>query len=444
MLERHKGMKIFLKDCIVISTVYNNEVVALYKSCEWTLWLRLARNASKNTILAFATAMDKFFIWSLYNPPKNDNFTLYLSSYRDALLQGFAITIKVMANSETGETLEVELLKVKPHLKATVNKEVAAIKSYYSFIEEDNKFSDKDNIDYAYERNRSKFGYLDGIQIKKSRPFLDIFGKKKDYVKPFRLPPSEKSKYFPYELFDKLLEIAKPRERLIYLLCFACGARIGQALNLTGYDIDFNKKEVWLIDPKSDQKGLLKIPRRKWLMEKYGIDPYMTKPHNDIGFNFKYPIPLKNEPLYWLDEKYREMFFENIYLYTNKNYKYEYQRDPMHPFFFVTKSGNRLTQRQVHRTFKRHLKELKEPSIQHLGLHSLRHGFGHVMAERYAKTGNINLITLTQEAMGHSHIDSTLKYFELSRETKQQLLSLTANSLQMDLEIEEITSQKDN
>ena len=38
-------------------------------------------------------------------------------------------------------------------------------------------------------------------------------------------------KSFPYQLFNSLLEISSPREKLIYLLCGACSGRISLVLN---------------------------------------------------------------------------------------------------------------------------------------------------------------------------------------------------------------------
>lgn len=60
----------------------------------------------------------------------------------------------------------------------------------------------------------------------------------------------------------------------------ACSARVGQALNLTIYDIDYEKEEVWLMDPTSTSQDLYRNNRKKWLFEKYGIDIVRDKEHN--------------------------------------------------------------------------------------------------------------------------------------------------------------------
>ena len=43
--------------------------------------------------------------------------------------------------------------------------------------------------------------------------------------------------------------------------------------------------------------------------------------------------------------------------------------------------------------------------------------FGHAMAEIYARHPDDTLITITQNAMGHSNLDSTMTYFNISGKT---------------------------
>lgn len=422
-------MKIRLKDCTIISTYFNESVIFLYKSCEWTYWLRKLQNLRPNTIRTFINSMEKFWIWSLYNPPKENNFAFYLARYRESLLNGFEIKEKVV-DFEDNEEYEIPILKVKPLKKVTINKELAGIKSYFFFMEESYKLQNEDVINKFHENFKRKKGTLDGIEISKSGIYLETFGKKRDLVKDFKIIKTKSEiKYFPLEYYDKLLELAKPRERLIFLLCGACGARIGQALNLTLYDIDFNNEEVWLISPLSDEKDFRGVSRRKWLLSEYGIDAETTPPHNAQDFQFKYPIPLKHEPLYWInEEKYKTLFFKTLAEYTNsQDFLPEHLRIPRHPFLFVRKTGKRVHQKEIYNRFKNILKILvseyqADKKILDLGLHSLRHMFGHFWAELYARTGDERILFTTQEAMGHSDFSSTMVYFELTTETKKFLL----------------------
>ena len=422
-------MKVKLKDCIIIATFFDNKVVMLYKSCEWTYWLKHLQNLKINTIRTFVNSLEKFWLWSLYNPPKENNLAFYLAEYRNSLLNGFEIKEKVV-NYENNEEYEICILKVNPLKKVTINKELAAIKSYFFFMEESCQLKNEEVINKFYENLVRKKGVLDGIEIRKSGIYLEYFGKKRDLVKDYKIVKSKRDiKYFPLEYFDKLLELAKPRERLIFLLCGACGARIGQVLNLTIYDLDYENREVWLISPNSDEKDLRGVSRKKWLLEEYGIDIDTTSPHNSPDFQFKYPIPLHKEPLYWINEdKYKKFFFDTLIEYTNSiDFLPEHLRTPRHPFLFVRKTGKRVHQKEIYNRFKSILKKLvfeygADKKILDLGLHSLRHMFGHFWAEIYARTGDERIIFTTQQAMGHSDLSSTLVYFDMSTETKKKLL----------------------
>ncbi|WP_457560776.1 tyrosine-type recombinase/integrase [Caminibacter sp.] len=429
-------MKVKLKDCITISTFFNNSVISLYKSCEWTYWLKKLQNLRPNTIRTFVNAMEKFWIWSLYNPTQEKSLAFYLARYRESLLNGFEIKEKIV-DFDTNEEYEIPILSVQPLKKVTINKELAGIKSYFFFMEESYKLQNENVINKFYENVVRKSGSLDGIDIHKSGIYLEHFGKKRDLVKDYKIINARHEiKYFPLEYFDLLLELAKPRERLIYLLCGACGARIGQALNLTIYDIDYDNQEVWLISPLSEEKDLRGLPRKQWLLEEYGIDAETTPPHNAPDFQFKYPIPLRYEPLYWInEEKYKTIFFNTLIEYMNsKDFVPEHLRIPRHPFLFVRSTGKRVHQKEIYNRFKSLLKKLvyeykADKKILELGLHSLRHMFGHFWAELYAKTGDERIIYTTREAMGHSDISSTLIYFDMSTETKKKLLQEISKSI---------------
>ena len=180
---------------------------------------------------------------------------------------------------------------------------------------------------------------------------------------------------------------------------------------------------------KFNPKDLRGLNRRQWLLDEYNIDAETTSPHNAPDFQFKYPIPLRKEPLYWInEEKYKPLFFETLIEYVNsQDFLPEHLRIPRHPFLFVRKTGKRVHQKEIYNRFKSILKKLvfeygADKKILDLGLHSLRHMFGHFWAEIYARTGDERIIFTTQQAMGHSDLSSTLVYFDMSTETKKKLL----------------------
>ena len=416
---------------IVITTLFNNSIVTLVDSEDWSIWLKDVRDLSDNSIHTFMKSMSKFWEWSLYNPiGLEESFPFYQARYRKSLREGFEIKVKTYSE-EFDDVIENTILESKPLKKTTVNKEIAGINSYFYYTEESELIEDHRFINQLQERHKAARSFLSGIQIKKSALALEASGSKLKYLPPYKTPKNrQKIKYFPFELFDELLEISKPREKLLYLLCGACSARIGQALNLTLYDIDYEKQEVWLINPKGDDEDMYGNTRRVWLKEEYGIDIEGHNEHNSPDLQFKYPIPVYHEPIFWLNDKYQDMFFRTLQAYMKSpEYVSEYTRYPRHPFFFVTKTGKRVHARDALSRLKTAMHKLyaKHPSDEYfilfdLGFHSLRHMFGHARAELYAASGNESIIYIAMNEMGHSSLDSTLVYFNLSRETIRELI----------------------
>ncbi|MCG3683870.1 tyrosine-type recombinase/integrase [Aliarcobacter butzleri] len=418
-----------------IAVLYNEEMIELYKGKEWSHWMQNLQNLSSNTVKSFMKSMERFWIWSLYhNTHDNEALPYYLARYREDLKSGFEIKEEVkIANKEILLTKYIS----RPMIKNTINKEFAGIKSYFFYIEDNDLMQDSSSINKAYEKRKAQYSFLSSINMKKADINYKLTAKKREFLKPYktRVRSSKNIKNFPNELFDILLDIANPRQKLLYLLCGACSARIGQALNLTIYDLDYEEKEVWLLDPKGDDKDIYGNKRKQWLKEEYSIDASYTLPHNAPDLQFKYPIPYEYEPLFWINPKYTEIFFSTLVEYVNSNrYLPEASRIPRHPFLFVTKSGNRLRTREVNNRLKKDLKKLKKmmnisSDIEKFSLHSLRHLFGFNCAYLYGKTGNESLILWTKNAMGHSSLESTMIYFKMSYEMKKELLKKSLKSL---------------
>lgn len=420
---------------IIITTLYDNETITLDDSLEWSIWLKRVRDLSLSTINSFMKSMDRFWIWSLYNPVEfNEKFPSYQARYREALRMGFKITNSLYDN-ELDSSIEVEIISSSPLQKITINKEVAGINSYFYFTQEHELLYDHRFINHLFERQKRARSFLSSIQIKPSRLAQEAFSEHIKYLPSYRIPKNRQEvKYFPTELFDTLLTVAKPRDRLIYLLCGACSGRIGQALNLTLYDIDYDNLEVWLINPKSDEKDIYGNKRREWLKSEYDIDMLSDNEHNTLDLQFKYPIPFTQTSLFWINEyKYKKIFFETLIEYRNsKEYVSETLRSPRHPFLFTTKTGKRVHSRDTLSRFKTNIRKVVEKTktkknLKKLGLHSLRHMFGHSMAEIYAKTGDDCIVKITQDAMGHSNLESTLVYFNTSSQTMKDAILKSSN-----------------
>ena len=422
-------------EAYTICTVLDGETIVLQGSRDWSVWMSRVQNLSYGTIRTFTRSMDRFWQWSLFNPVRDDeSFTFYLARFREDLRKGFVLE-ETIGDERFPDPVTVPILESRPLQKQSVNKELAGIRSFFVYNEMENLLNDQRYINYLYEHHKSKRGRLSSMDVRKGSWAMQHNGARVPFVAPYKQSRNRsKIKYFPTDLYDELLSVAKPRERLIYLLCGAAGARIGQALNLTLYDIDTEKKKVWLIDPSGDEYPEIqwtpKVPRRQWLLERYGIDMTQPNPHNTTDLQFKYPIPRMYGSLHWLaEDKYLAWFFETLDAYTrSREYISETVRNPTHPFLFVTKTGKRVHARDTLSRFKGNLQKLVDrrsaPSeVLGLGLHSLRHMFGHTMAELYAATGNEAILPITQNAMGHVSVDSTLVYFNLSEESLKKVIA---------------------
>jgi len=399
----------------------NDTVVWLDKVENWTTWLSKIKQVSNSTTEDYARSLNRFWIWSLHCPMiESEEFEDYLSRYLSMMRNGFKIT-SITQDGDT-DKIEIPILECRSKADSTINKELKGIESYFAYLNQKDANPNSTTINYRR------------LNISKSRSFGDGFGLSMGSISIEAFAPKEKkirrtkrnaqlddARAFPFELYDELLLMSHPRERLIYLLCGACSARVGQALNFTLYDIDYASKDVWLIDPTSnDQLGKHSIPRYRWLMEEYNLDSKNQKPHSLI--RFKYPIPLspsRRRPLYWIDESYRILFFQTLNDYHPMP---EYLRKPRHPFAFVTKQGNRLSYQSIVISFTTNIKMLqkKYPAyhLSGLGLHSLRHMYGTYMAELYnlAQEGIIKyppekIRKYCQIGMGHNLASSTNEYF---------------------------------
>lgn len=427
-------MLIQIGENYTITFFSNNKVLELDKAKSWSYWMKNLQNFSSNTIQSFMKSMERFWIWSLHYPTDiNETLPFYVARYREHLKNGFEI---VKPTNIGNQLVPITIYKTKPMEISTINKELAGVKSYFFFIEDIDMMKDTRYVNSAYETRKATYSFLSSVNMKPTDTNFKLIAKKREFLKPYKTKTksSNSIKYFLSKYFDSLLEIAAPRERLIYLLCGACSARIGQALNLTIYDINYDKQEVWLLDPKGDDKDIYGNCRRKWLKSEYNIDITYTKPHNAQDLQFKYPIPHEHEPLHWINQKYTLLFFETLAEYSKSEfYLPEASRIPRHPFLFVTKTGNRLRTRETNYRFKQTLKKLEKlynikESIEHFSLHSLRHMFGFSCATLYGHTGNDALLMWTKNAMGHSSLESTMIYFNMDYTQKKELLQTAINT----------------
>jgi len=383
------------------------------------------KKVKRNKLLTIKNKLDSlhhFWLWSLCSEVEDDeDIQLYFARYLLALEFGFQIK-HVSRVDGFNEEIEYVLYESKPKQSSTIEKEKRAVESFFKYM---NTFKSEDyNLEtnfLAYSK-QAKHNKGSSYGLKMFKYMQNILLDNESILPSYENPVKGDIKAFAFKLFDDLLKIAKPRERLIYLLCGACSARIGQTLNLTFYDMDYTSQNVWLIDPFSnEQLGFHGIGRKIFLEKNYNINIDINKEHNKFGF--KYPIPTNYKSrmqLFWLSDNYKQLYFNTLIDYKPLP---EALRKPSHPFFFVRSTGKRLTADEVHKTFKKHLKILQEkhPEFKYkldgLSIHSLRHMFGSVMATFEAKLimsepERAHCIRwFTSNAMGHKNPSSTDVYF---------------------------------
>lgn len=427
-------MKIEGKNCFYIYTVLNDKILELEYVDKWTNWLFLNKKCTYSTVLSYVNSLSLFWDWTLYNEVlKDEDIEEYIVRYREDLINGFEIN--TISNNEFSNTkVSICIARSSSKEELTIKKESTAIESFFNYLY-DKGFSDKtlltNVINKKFIKNIRKDLDISGYKIKMGPISEEVWSKRSSKIYTKKIHVNDDYRAFPYELFLELLSISKPREKLIYLLCGGASARIGQALNFTFYDINYEQKEIWLCDPRSNYKsGPMMINRKKWLSEKYNINCHTDKPHKSIAF--KYPIPSfprRNLPLMWSDPILKNLFFENLLKYNPIK---EHLIEKKHPFAFVTKEGNRIPIRNVQERFKRHCKILqdkyKDYDLGTLSMHSLRHMYGVYMSELYALAieGKIDLTPelikiYCQRAMGHKNEVSNNIYFNMRFEREMKL-----------------------
>lgn len=416
-------MRTKIKQNWYISTCIDGHIIDLPYVKEYGKYLILVLDLSPKTIINYIGSLERFWIWSLaVEPDEDSDFPLYISKYRRELKNGF--TIYDTTTNDYGRRIKLPILELEPKVQTSIDQEIACLYAFFKWFSKSNpSYSlNKTTINWAALKksflNSPHSSYISNninpITLKR------IAKKESNIAKPKkRIMKTDKA--FPLQYFYDLINIAEPREKLLYLLLGGTSARIGQALNLTNYDIDFNNKKVYLSDPTiddPDQIGYLGETRRKWLLTNYNIKAKSQYPHDTVMF--KYPIPSKpNQPLYWLHQEVQEMFFSLLAEYSTFP---EHLRNPIHPFFFTRKSGERLLIRPAYKTFKKHCRNLSKMhpklNLDGLALHSLRHMWGNYMAELYhaASLEKIPAVAerirlYAQFGMGHSNEKSIDTYF---------------------------------
>lgn len=375
---------------------------------------------SSGTVKTYIPFIHKFWIYTLYFPPKsNESFMEYLWNYRTVLAtKGFSIIKK-----ETVQQVSFERKAYSFKKTESVKADMVAIKSYFTYIysETNNEsFELIEKIPFGIYRHSINYKKIDqkakynigssyglkarGMMRKALAENITVFDKlissrqhisKKNSLEKSLgvdyngLTATISMKNFPLAMFDDFIDsIKNPRDKLLYLFCAACGARVSQALNLTIYDVDCKNEKVYLVDPLTENKPIdcnnivfMEQKGRKTLLEQYGISASIS-PHNLI--RFKYPIPVNeefNRELMFLPGSFKTKFFQTyIEVLNTINTRNS-------PFVFQTRTGKRYLPSNAYDIFRNNLEKFKlnYPHFRKInileGIHCFRHMNGVVWAD---------------------------------------------------------------
>lgn len=205
---------------------------------------------------------------------------------------------------------------------------------------------------------------------------------------------------FPLEHFLALIDsTAFWRDRALWCLLLASGIRRSEALNLQWCDIDFEKREVYVLDPE---------------LLRYGRE--MPQTERDLRFKGR------TVSRTYLFLPYRDWFFECISKYRKEEYRlpqdgndfvFQYLIRPYHGRPLVE-----ATDETLNSAFTSAVKRAGIPgppmSRNYVWTaHSLRHAYGVHMLNDYDVPGQTSpglTLAEVQQLMGHKDIKATRKY----------------------------------
>lgn len=231
------------------------------------------------------------------------------------------------------------------------------IKNYYNYLQNrpNQRRQGKLSESYIHSQQlaiKGYFEYLERIEHITQNPF----------TLKLKSPKQEQRTVFTQEEIKTLYQSAQTLEETIILhLCYGCGLRRSEVINLNTKDIDLEKKLLYV---------------RKGKNKKRRVMPLTETIIKDIK---KYEV---------ISMKYREGEKEDSFL-TNKK-------------------GERMSGSTIYSTFKTHLKRIKTLNPQNYTLHSLRHSIATHLLE------NDMSVEMVRDFLGHSQLSTTQIYTRIN------------------------------
>lgn len=184
---------------------------------EFLLHVKMTKNLSSKTILAYQSDLNSYFDFHLHKRTKSAKKKEYLNVYLDYLQNDL-------------------------HLKdSTIIRRIITIKMYYHYLQEKHKIENKfANLKYKYKKENELPKVLNISEIKK-------------ILLSLKETMNEKTPYLQFESYRNLAIID---------LLISTGIRIGEACNIKLDDIDFDSRII-LIHGKGRKQRLIYISSKE-------------------------------------------------------------------------------------------------------------------------------------------------------------------------------------
>ncbi|WP_161795733.1 tyrosine-type recombinase/integrase [Pseudomonas sp. C5pp] len=230
--------------------------------------------------------------------------------------------------------------------------------------------------------------------------------------------PYEEDKFFPLDKIGELIRSAPSyRDAALWSLIAATSLRASEALQLLWADIDFERREVYAVNPSD----------RSSMQDSYaGLSASQIDMLSWKGRVTKYTLLL---------EPYGEMFFENLEKYL----KYEYRAHVDNDFVFQSQFGYPLFLCDYGSVIAEPFTRAAEGVLgfktdrYRLKLHSLRHSYCFYMKNFVEHTDGIGLSDYEVMALtGHADVASVARYAIVSLQLLNEKLSVAFTAFKTD------------
>lgn len=227
------------------------------------------------------------------------------------------------------------------------------IKNYFNYLQNrpNQRRQGKLSESYIHSQQHSIkcfFDYLERIDQIKQNPF----------TLKLKSPKHQERIVLTQDEIQTLYQTAQtPVETIILHLCYGCGLRRSEVLNLNTKDIDLEKKLLYVRQGKNKKRRVM--PLTESIIENFRIYILETEDYNNDSF-------------------------------------------------LINKKGYRMSGDTIYRIFKNLLKRTKDIEPNHYCLHSLRHSIATHLLE------NDMNVEMVRDFLGHSQLSTTQIYTRIN------------------------------